>query len=92
MSYSAFDTAINTAIIGALGKVRALIGGRSVAGVFDNEYRNALGVADTLPMFSCLTSAVPNVARGSGVLINGTAWTVAEVQPDGTGMTRLMLK
>lgn len=73
-----------------------------VVGVFDAEYFGDLeGVAGvaietTQPVFRCRSADVASIANGAAVTIpvNGadTAYTVTSKQPDGTGMTVLLLQ
>ena len=66
--------------------------------IFDNEYFEAsmgeAGAAGRQPM--CM-AADDQLAQGSGIkrndtlVINGVTYKVREIQPDGTGVSRLML-
>lgn len=75
--------------------VVATINGTEVNGIFDNEYIDVLDVAGTSPAFTCATADLaaitPAVARGTSVTISGTAYTIQNIKPDGTGMTVLVL-
>ena len=91
-SFAALETAINSATLGAIGNATARIAGCFVDGVFDSQYVNRLD-----PAFTVLTTSLPTgTAYGTTVNVTykGTtaAYTVAEVQNDGTGMTVLLLK
>jgi len=68
----------------------------SLQGIFTADYYAALEggelqVASTKPAVSLPVADVPNAAQGDGVTVQGTAYTVAEVQPDGMGMVALIL-
>lgn len=75
--------------------VNATIEGVDVPGIFDDAYIDPLGIASTEPMFHCRTSDLaaitPAVARDTAATINGTGYTVQNIEPDGTGMTLLKL-
>lgn len=62
--------------------------------VFDNGYQSAMGglVESTGPTCQAKTSDVAGLSQGSGITINGTAYTVTGVEPDGTGVTTLQLR
>lgn len=73
--------------------VAAVVGGVSCTGIFDKAFSDVLGiVAGTSPTFLVAAAAVPAAAVGDTVTIAAVAYTIAEIQPDGTGMTRLILK
>jgi hypothetical protein len=95
--FAALETAINSATLGAVGNATARIAGVFVDGVFDSQYVNRLDMASAGPAFTALTASLPTgTAYGTTVNVTykGTtaAYTVAEVQNDGTGMTVLLLK
>ena len=66
--------------------------GAVVRGIFDNGFVDAFGVSDTEKAFTAPATAVSALVYGHTVTISGTAYTVAELQPDGTGVTRVRLK
>lgn len=71
----------------------ATVGGATVRGIFDADYATAFSdIAGTQPSFLCASSAVAAVAIGAALSVNSTSYTVAEIQPDGTGLTRLILE
>jgi hypothetical protein len=63
-----------------------------VRGIFDNGYSEVLGVAGSEPSFTAKTSDVSVLAYGSVITIGGTTHTVRVAEPDGTGLTRLVLE
>lgn len=73
--------------------VSATVGGNSLDGIFDNEYISALDMTGTQPVFLCRSSdaALYSITRGSVLVINGTSYTVQNSEPDGTGITKLVL-
>ena len=69
------------------------IGAAQVAAIFDNAFSDPLGiVAGTQPMFMAASADVSTLAVGDTVTRGATAYTVASIEPDGTGITRVMLK
>lgn len=59
----------------------------------DNAYIDALDIAaGTRPQAIVRTADVPSIAPGQTVVMQGTQYSVAEIQPDGTGMTTLILQ
>lgn len=68
------------------------IGGVSVAAIYDNQYISALDVSGTQPTLTFRTADVPAVVVGSPVVVRAINFTVAELQPDGTGITVALLQ
>ena len=62
-------------------------------GIFDRDYAAADDVEVRVPMLECRTSDVARlkVAKGTPVMIDGSAFTVRRAEPEGTGMTKLVL-
>jgi len=81
----------NTAALGDT----AIIEGVSVTGIFDKEYLELLDTVGSAPVFICsaqdLVAIAPTVARGTTVTINATAYTIQNLEPENTGITRLVL-
>lgn len=76
--------------------VAAIIDGRPVNGIFDNDYaavRGELGdVESNRPAFMCAAADVASVAYGDTAKVSGVSYTVRGIHPDGTGVTVLILE
>lgn len=71
--------------------VNATLNGAPVRGVFDAAPAEAFGlVSGCRPVFLLPTASA--AAQGQTLVIDATAYTVAEVAADGTGMDRLTLE
>ena len=74
----------------------AKLKGRRVLGIFDNQFEvvgvGLAGVAGTTPAFTLATSDVPAQVVGASLVVNAGTYRVAENQPDGTGVTVLLLE
>jgi hypothetical protein len=72
------------------------VNGVSVDAIFDNGYSTgsvgALGMANTEPTLTLATALVPASPTGLPVVANGTNYLVALHEPDGTGISRLVLE
>jgi hypothetical protein len=69
------------------------VNGQTLWAVPDNAYVDVLDLAaGTRPQAIVRTADVPNIAPGQTVVMQGTQYSVAEIQPDGTGMTTLILQ
>lgn len=74
----------------------ATLNGVAVTGIFDNSYITGAvgpaGMASTGPIFTLPTADVPASPVGKTLVTGGVTYTVAEHQPDGTGVSALMLE
>ena len=72
------------------------LNGVSVAAIFDNGYSagsvGIMGVASTQPSLNLATTLVPTNPVGTSAVVNGTTYTVAAHEPDGTGVSLLYLE
>lgn len=64
----------------------------SVWGIFENAYAEDLNIAGTRPQLRCRTTDVSTAIVGTAVVVNELSYLVRGVQPDGTGMTVLILE
>lgn len=76
--------------------VNATVAGQAVRGIFDNGFAlgsvGVTGIACAQPSLTLPTSSLVGEAVGQTVTINAVAYTVAAHEPDGTGMSRLLLE
>ncbi len=70
----------------------ATIGSTTVAGVFDNQFVEVLGIESLRAVFTCAQASVPSIAHGDALSIKSTSYKVVGVQSDGTGLTQLILE
>ena len=72
--------------------VDATLDGQAVRVIFDNAYTEVLGLATRSPRAGLPSSSAGSAQQGSVLVVSGTTYQVASVQPDGTGWTELMLE
>lgn len=74
--------------------VPATLAGAAVVGIFDNGYAEAFGaIAMRGPIFRLRTADAASATVGAALVVNGTdSYRVTSVQPDGTGITVLVLE
>ena len=72
--------------------VIATVAGLPVPVIFDAAYADPFGVAGTEPRATCASADVSTLVQGSPITIGGKAYTVRDKQPDGTGVTVLLLE
>lgn len=74
----------------------AVLGEVAVLGIFDDASAvgdvGELGMATTHPTLLLPSAQVPAAVRGMQVQVAGQHFTVEDAQPDGTGMTLLVLE
>mgnify|MGYP001403029669 CR=1 FL=1 len=70
----------------------ATLDGASVSGIFDNQYIDTLGIASRQPMFTLPTADAAAATTSSVLVVEGVTYRVRSIEPDGTGVTMLMLE
>ena len=68
------------------------VAGVTFAAVFDAAHVVGLEVASVRPMLTCRQVDVAGATIGSPAIVRGVAYTVREIQPDGTGVVSLMIE
>lgn len=72
------------------------VNGVSVSAMFDNGYASGdvgvLGMAGTQPVLTLATADVPANPVGLSAVVASTSYLVAAHEPDGTGISRLVLE
>lgn len=64
----------------------------TVKGIFENQYVEVNGVQSVKPTFLTAVDSVPGIVRGNKILIENISYTFIFHQPDGTGLTLLVLE
>jgi len=77
--------------------VAATLGGNAVRGVFDNGFAlgsvGLVGMSGTQPTYTLPTASVtPADPVGQALVIGADVYAVAAHEPDGTGVSRLVLE
>ena len=70
----------------------ATLDGAPVNGIFDNAYAETFGMATRQPMFTLPTASAAAATPASVMVVGGVTYRVTSVQPDGTGVTTLILE
>ena len=94
-AFAALESSVNNAVMAHLSNATATLNGVEVVGMFDNSYHAGdigIGMASTQPAFTTLTANVVGEAVGQLLTIHGTGYYVAAHEPDGTGMSLLLLE
>lgn len=76
--------------------VTAIVGGQTVSVIFDNGYSlgsvGPIGMASSQPMAKLATANVPINPVGEPFVIGEAVFSIGAHEPDGTGMSRLLLE
>jgi len=76
--------------------VAATVNGQAVRGIFDNGFASAevglVGMSSARPMLTLPTAGLSADPVGQTAVVNGISYLVAVHQPDGTGVSTLMLE
>jgi hypothetical protein len=95
--FSAALNRLNRAVVSRLSTNEVIIvGGSVVDAIFDNGYAlgnvGLMGMASSQPAITLKTSDVPANPVGSAVTVGSVAYVVGAHEPDGTGLSRLVLE
>jgi hypothetical protein len=63
-----------------------------VRGLFDNGFVNALGVATGERTLTMKSSDIEGLAHAQAVVVDGVSYKVAQIEPDGTGISVVRLQ
>jgi len=95
-NFAALEARVNNAVFAHLANTQAQInGGAPVAAIFHNGFALGsvgIGMAGTQPTLRLRTADVTADPVGQAVSVNAVAYTVAAHEPDGTGVSVLMLE
>jgi hypothetical protein len=76
--------------------VDATLNGVAVRGIFDSAYQlgdvGSSGMASTAPVLTLATTDVPSSPVGKSVVVNSISYVVSAHEPDGTGVSLLLLE
>ena len=76
--------------------VSATLDGAPVSGIFDNGTAlgsvGMMGMSSTSPSFTLPTASVPDSPIGLAVVVGSASYLVAAHEPDGTGVSVLVLE
>lgn len=73
--------------------VDATLDGQPLRVIFDREYMQAFdGMASTSPSATALSASVGAATTASVLVVAGNTYRVRSVQPDGTGISLLLLE
>lgn len=91
--FAALEERVSAAIVKSLANETMTIGLTAVDGMFTNETVIVDFVESRKPVFICKSADVQFVSRGStATTSNAAVYKVRGIQPDGTGMTKLILE
>jgi hypothetical protein len=93
--FAALEARTASAVLRRLSNADATLpGGVVVPVVFDAPHADALGglMESSKPTVLGRTADLSAIDHDAELSIDGNVWRVVGVQPDGTGMTRLMLE
>jgi len=91
--FAAIEQSVNAGVLGTLANAVAVVAGEEVAVIFDRPYADAFDGQIDAAVPECIgpTDKLGGLQRESAITVDGTAYRVLTAEPDGTGMTRLVL-
>ena len=94
--FAALKTRVNAAAFAKLADAVTTISSVDIDVIFDNDYELAdtgfSGFAASAPAIHCLASDVSTVVNDQSILVDGNAYKIAGIEPDGDGIVTLVLK
>ena len=95
--FAALEARVNSAVFSHLANAAPTLAGVPIVrAIFDAAYQLAelseSGMATTAPVLTLPTASVPANVVGLAVVVNGKSFTVVAHEPDGTGISLLMLQ
>lgn len=95
--FAELEARVSGAVLRHLANAEATFGnGQAVAGIFDNGYAlgnvGLTGMASTQPTFTLPTASISGEPVGQTLMVNAISYYVSAHEPDGTGMSRLILE
>lgn len=95
--FAALESRVNSAVFARLANAEVSIdGGSAFGGIFDDGYAvgsvGPLGMGGSQPLVVVPSAQVPAQPVGLPIAVNGGAYLVAAVEPDGVGSSRLLLE
>lgn len=93
--FAALESRLNSAVLQRLSNAEAtLSSGTVVPVIFDNGYAQGLGgmVETSQPSCQLASTDAATLAQGGTLAIGAMSYRVAEIHPDGTGLTTLVLE
>jgi len=91
--FASLQSRVTVSIAEKLANETMTINAADVDGILTNEFVTVDFVESKKPVFSCQSSEIVGIAHGDDVVASdSTAYKVRGIQPDGTGMTKLILE
>lgn len=94
--FLSIEARINRAVFARLANADAVLAGNIVRGIFENAYAHGdvgmAGMSGTQPVFTMPTASISGEPVGQTVAVNSQTYLVAAHEPDGTGVSRLILE
>ena len=95
-TFAALETRVNRAVLSRLSNTDATVNAVGVSGIFDNGYMlgnvGMHGMASSQPSLTIATADVPATPVGAAVVVGAVSYLVASHEPDGSGLSRLVLE
>lgn len=95
--FAALESRVNSAVFARLSNAAVSVNGaQAVGGIFDDGAAvgaaGPLGMATSQPSVMVPSATVPADVAGLQASVNGVLYLVAASEPDGAGITRLLLE
>lgn len=92
--FAALQQRVNSAVLARLANAQAIVGAQEpVPVIFDQPYAAPFDAQVDATEPECLgrSQDLASLARGGSIVVDGRTFQVLRVEPDGTGLTRVVL-
>lgn len=73
--------------------ITVTLNGSQIVAIFDHEYVEAYGIEGEAPVLTLQDEDIPNgTGSGSAATVEGKAYRVVGIRPDGTGISQIVLE
>lgn len=94
--FANLEARANAAVLRSLSNAMVSIeGGDPIQGIFDDGFvvgPVGVGMAGSQPVFTTGSQLLPDDPTGKTLVRDGVSYTIAVTEPDGAGMTKLVLE
>ena len=91
--FAALEARLVAAEVRHLANAVGVLDGVSVAGIFESEYMQAFdGMAGSATTYRLASTSAASATTASVLVVGAASYRVRSVQPDGTGITVLLLE
>lgn len=90
--FASIDTTLSSVALAAVNNADLVWGSQRLACLFDAAYQDPSGLVNSRPQARVVSELVETMTAGAAVTLRGVAYTVQAIEPDGAGLSTLVLR